>query len=600
MDVSGRHLLETSAHELQHSIFGFDLHSKAVGSNKIGALESVYVPMRDGVKIALDIVRPLGDGPNTKRGTVLVMTRYWRGVKGDPTNPFAELFVPHGYAVVVGDVRGTGASFGVWRHHYSRAEILDFSDVLDWIVAQPWSTGGVVGYGHSYVGTTAAFMAERNHPALRGTMPSGREIDPYEENYFPGGIRNDSQGKTWGISVKYQDSNVFAKVEVTGAITIIPSPGVRPVGPDGEADLQAALRDHDTAPSEWEGQQQVTFKDDRPTTWGGESWRDSSLMEVADRISRSGTPTQDYTGWFDGGLSQGALRRFVLQANPISEIIGPWGHSHEIPYDPLRAESEAIFPTKETLEANRIRFAELCLNGQAAREQGKVLHYYTLGEGWKTTRLWPLPGTTRQRWYMASDSRLSASPDRTGFDSLQVDRATGALTSVWWNRPEMDFGDLRNSGAGRLTYTSEALTRDVEITGQPVVHLNVTSTREDGAFFLYLHGIKPDGEPYYLTRGQLRALHRKIWTDSPFSALGPDHTYLRRDAEPLTPGDSAILTFTLFPMSARIPAGHRLKVIVAGSDAPTFASVPADGEPPFLKFHHGPAGCYIDLPIIEP
>ena len=118
---------------------------------------------------------------------------------------------------------------------------------------------------------------------------------------------------------------------VTGAITIIPSPGVRSVGPNGEADLQAALRDRASVPSEWEGQQLVTFKDDRPPTWGGESWLDSSLAgEVADRISRSGTPTQNYAGWFDGGLGQGVLRRFVRQTNPITEIIGPWGHETKL------------------------------------------------------------------------------------------------------------------------------------------------------------------------------------------------------------------------------------------------------------------------------
>ncbi|TIT26136.1 MAG: CocE/NonD family hydrolase, partial [Mesorhizobium sp.] len=131
------------------------------------------------------------------------------------------------------------------------------------------------------------------------------------------------------------------------------------------------------------------------------------------------------------------------------------------------------------------------------------------------------------------------------------------------------------------------LTRDLEITGHPVVYLNVTSTREDCAFFVYLEAVKPDGESHLLTEGQLRALHRKVWTDSPFSALGPQHSYLKRDAEPLIPGEPAILTFTMFPISARLPSGYRLRVCLAGSDKPNFANVPADGAPPLLKFHRG-------------
>lgn len=69
--------------------------------------------MRDGVKLALDVVRPTVEGVDTMRESILVMARYWRGLKGQASNPWADLLVPHGYAVVVGDVRGTGASFGV-------------------------------------------------------------------------------------------------------------------------------------------------------------------------------------------------------------------------------------------------------------------------------------------------------------------------------------------------------------------------------------------------------------------------------------------------------------------------------------------------------
>lgn len=582
------------------SIFRFDLDGTAAGSYKVGPLESVYVPMRDGVRLALDVVRPMGDGANTKRDVMLVMTRYWRGVKGTPSNSWAELLAQHGYAVVVGDVRGTGASFGVWPHHRSRAETMDFSDVLDWIVVQPWSTGRVVGYGISYTANTADWMAERNHPKLKGIIPRFADYDPYEDIWLPGGIRNAFVGELWGNRVKSLDRNV----RVNGKGEREPSPGVRPVGPGGEADLAAALRDREPVPSVWEGFQQVTFKDDRPTTWGGASMLDWSALEVADRVSRSGTPVQNWAGWFDSGTANGAIRRFLRLSNPMNVIIGPWNHGGRVSWDPLRADGGAIHPTMPTQQANDLLFADACFNSQAAREGGKVLHYYTLGEGaWKSTRSWP-PKATRRRWYMASGSRLSSSADKTGFDSLQVDPALGDLALNRWATNggpggPVNYGDRRQFDAARLAYTSAPMTRDVEITGHPVVQLNVTSTREDGAFFVYLEGVKPDGESYYLTEGQLRALHRKVWTESPFSALGPQHSYLKRDAEPLIPGEPAIVTFTLHPISARLPPGHRLRVCLAGSDKTTFANVPADGEPPFLKFHRGTAGCYIDLPIIQ-
>ncbi|MER9457348.1 CocE/NonD family hydrolase [Mesorhizobium sp. M0478] len=583
--------------ETLESIFSVDLGDATTTRHKVSPVESVYVTMRDGVRIALDVVRPTDEDVGTKHDTILVMTRYWRGIKGSSSNHYADLFVPKGYAVVVGDVRGTGASFGVWPHHRARAETLDFTEVMDWIVAQPWSTGQVVGYGLSYTANTADWMAERNHPALKGIVPRFADYDSYEDLLLPGGIPNLIMGRTWANKVKDFDRNIVALADGEH------SPGVRPVAP-ADVDLDAAVRDHEQVPSVWEGFQQVTFKDDRPATWGGASMLDWSTQEAADWLDRSGTPTQNWASWFDAGTAQGAVRRFLRQSNPMNVFIGPWNHGGDIPYDPLLAADEVIPPTTPTQEANDIRFMNLCFKGQAVRELGKVLHYYTLGEGvWKSTRSWP-PLATRYRWYLAGGFRLSSSPDASGVDSLQVDPALGDVASTRWTTNndcgKVDYRDRRQLDAARLVYTSDPLTRDLEITGHPVIHLNITSTREDGAFFVYLEAVRPDGVSCYLTEGQLRALHRKVWAESPFSALGPQHSYLQRDAELLTPGEAAVLAFTLQPISARLPEGYRLRVSLAGSETTTFAHVPSDGEPPLLKFHRGTSGCYIDLPIIKP
>ena len=611
MGISRRQLLETSmgvgigaflmpkvaaAWQTPGSAFALDLNASVPRSHKVGPLESTYVKMGDGVRIALDVVRPKGDRANTKRDTILMMTRYWRGIKGQPSNREADWFVPHGYAVVVGDVRGTGASFGRWLYSRSRAEVGDYSEVMDWIVAQPWSTGRVFGYGHSYTANTADFMAAQNHPALKGINPQSGDYDPYL-TFFPNGVPSTTTWQSWSDRIKDQDRN----------IRILPngerSPGVRPVGPCGESDLMAAVREHEPAPPIWEGMRQATFRDDRPTTWEGDSFLDWSIQELAERVSRSGVPMQYWAGWFDANSSEGAVRRFLQMSNPMSVVIAPFYHDYSNPYDPLRPGGEAILPTIQVQKANVTRFANSCFNGEAAREGGKVLHYYTLGEGvWKSTRTWPVPAT-RRRWYMASGFRLSSSPEQTGFDEFQVDRELGDVSTNRWASSigaPVNYGDRRSFDAARLAYTSEPLMHDVEITGHPVVHLNITSTREDGVFFAYLEAVRPDGVSCYLTEGQLRALHRKVWTQSPFSVLGPQHSCLRRDAQPLTPGEPAILAFTMWPISARLPAGYRLRVCLAGSDKTSFGNVPADGVPPQLNFHRGGDGCYIDLPIIEP
>ena len=72
--------------------------------------------------------------------------------------------MPRGYAVVVVDVRGTGASFGTRDCFRSPKERDDFHEIADWIVAQPWSDGVIGSTGISYLG---AASCSSPRPAIR-------------------------------------------------------------------------------------------------------------------------------------------------------------------------------------------------------------------------------------------------------------------------------------------------------------------------------------------------------------------------------------------------------------------------------------------------
>ncbi|MER8811228.1 CocE/NonD family hydrolase [Mesorhizobium australicum] len=583
-----------SLHE-HRSLYRLDLNATGEGRDKLGELSSVYVPAHDGVRIALDVTRPMGDTADTKRDTILVMTCYGRGKEGEPSNAYADLFVPHGYAVVVGDVRGTGASFGMWPGHRSREEILDFSYILDWIAAQPWSTGNVVAYGMSYTANSADLIASRNHPMLKGIVPRWVDYDIFYETW-PGGAPNLTLDR-WSELVESLNRNRNSKINANRAGNL--RAGIRPVG--SQAELAEALLDHGQAPS-YQSVTKITFKDEWLSKVRG---FDFSPGAAADLISKSGVPIQNWSSWFDSGSAQGSVRRFLLQSNPMNVIIGPWNHCGRKAYDPLRPDVDNLVPTMASQQANDFRFIDGCLSGQALSQPDKVIHYYTCGEGvWKSTRSWPVPAT-RQRWFIASGFRLTPSPEESGFDTLRVDREFGDVLSNRWDTNggsgtwEVDYGDRQQHRAGRLSYTSAPLQRGFEITGHPVVELNVSSTREDGIFFVYLEAVRPDGVSCYLTEGQLRGLHRKVWEGSPFSILGPQQSYFKSDAEPLVLGQPAKLAFTLLPISALLPAGYRLRVCLAGSESTSFANVPSDGDAPELQFHRGVEGCYIDVPVVE-
>src|ERR1039457_4217018 len=75
----------------------------------ISTILDVAVPMRDGVRLSANVFRPETPG---RYPVILVRTPYG---KGAAISPGYAPFVARGYAVVVQDVRGRGASGGVFR-----------------------------------------------------------------------------------------------------------------------------------------------------------------------------------------------------------------------------------------------------------------------------------------------------------------------------------------------------------------------------------------------------------------------------------------------------------------------------------------------------
>jgi putative CocE/NonD family hydrolase len=160
------------------------------------------------------------------------------------------------------------------------------------------------------------------------------------------------------------------------------------------------------------------------------------------------------------------------------------------------------------------------------------------------------------------------------------------------------YGDRETADRRLLTYTSAPLAQDVEITGQPVVALHVSSTHTDGAFVVNVEDVAPDGYVRYLTGGQLRAIHRKISAEEPpYTVLGPYHSFKRKDGSPLVPGEITEIPFELMPVSVVVRAGHRLRVAIAGADADTFRRIPEEGVPIITVYRDATHASYIALPV---
>ena len=104
-----------------------------------------------------------------------------------------------------------------------------------------------------------------------------------------------------------------------------------------------------------------------------------------------------------------------------------------------------------------------------------------------------------------------------------------------------------------------------------------------------------------ITEGQLRAMHRRVSSEEPpYPMFGPHHSFERKDAMSLVPGETAELSFALLPTSVRVPRGYALRLAIAGHDCDSFCRYPAEGTPVLSVHRSSVHASNLILPVIEP
>jgi uncharacterized protein len=239
-----------------------------------------------------------------------------------------------------------------------------------------------------------------------------------------------------------------------------------------------------------------------------------------------------------------------------------------------------------------------------------TIRYFTMGaepgDAWRETAVWPLPTTSPRELHLQAEGGLAEAASSPGEDPYAVDyTATSGPTSRWADcclanaLGDDHFGyDMSANDRKALTYTSDPLPDDLEVTGHPVVHLFVSSSHGDGDFFVYLKEIDADGVSRYVTEGVLRASHRAL-TSAPYEFMGlPYHP---SSAESLLSwGDEPTeLVFDLHPTSKIFAAGSRIRIAVTGSDLDN-ALTPHHDPAPVIRVHRGGAHpSRIVLPVVD-
>jgi putative CocE/NonD family hydrolase len=568
--------------------------------HRVGTPRSVYVTMADGCRLAVDVILPDGDA-GKRWPTVLILTPYVRrfqlaagsNVEPSPNSyKYRDMFVPRGYAVVVVDARGTGASFGTRDSFRSPRERADYKEIADWIVAQPWSDGRIGATGISYLGAACDFLASTGHAAVKAIAPLFAVWDTWADNYYPGGMLIKRLALVYDELMLALDHD---RRDLRSKFSYFADPalqGPMPVDDDKDGALaREAVKGHLANFRMPDFMSEFKFRDDTLPYDPSFSSASFGPYNYLDQIPKD-VAVYAISGWMDGaGYANGTLSRFLTLPNPQRRImLGPWDHGARVNVSPWRGRVEPELPVLGEV----LRFFDQHLAG---RETGladeQPIHYFAMhAEEWRAATSWPPVNGSRQ-FFTAPDQRLakSASEQATSTE-YQADFSIGSGAQTRYERiagidATAYYADWTEREGGLLSFTTEPLTAPLEIAGHPVVSLWLASSEPDAAVFVYLSEVEANGTARYVSEGLLRAIHR---AEAPaprnYRTTWPWRTFARKDAKPMPVGEPQLLRFALLPTAWRFAAGSRIRLSIAGGDADHFVQTP-HGRPPLLTVMSG-------------
>ncbi|MHA1147746.1 MAG: CocE/NonD family hydrolase [Promethearchaeota archaeon] len=579
---------------------------------------SHYITMRDGVKIAAEVLLPKKLPSIRKLPTILIQTRYWRAVELKKpfswlvkfaTNPlYCKNMVKYGFAVVETDVRGTGASEGIRPYPFSEEEIKDGYEVADWIIAQSWSDGTIATWGNSYTGITSELSATLNHPAIKCHIFKHNPFDLYKDAMFPGGCFNEAFIKYWSILGQGLDQTkgialkAFEPIDpLMGKLAPKIAIGVKAVGED-RSDLERIAEIHKENKYPFDYGERVTFRDD-PADDDGRTIDELSAFTKQTLIEKNNIPLYTWGSWWDSATADFVISRFASYKNPIKAVIGDWDHENFHKANPYFSHKTKISPDKEGMIKDWISFAENCIKGSVPE---KALYYYTMGEEtWKKTTDWPPSGQIMEKWFFNEKNTLNKSEPiaEQGYDEyhVQYDVTTG-IRNRWYTLlgTHIFYPDREKQDKKSLIYTSDPIDEEIEITGHPIITLNLSSDHDDGMIHVQLEYIDEEDKIKWITDGQFRLVHRKISEERPpYKIFVPYHSFMRKDKMSLIPGTVSEIRFGLYPVSILVKKGFKLRVVISGGDKDTFARYPEEGHPILKVERNKTRSSFIELPIIR-
>jgi len=506
----------------------------------------VVTSMRDGVNLAMDLVRPDTDGPFP---VVLIRTPYDK-VPMRKRSQIPDL-VRRGYLVAIQDCRGRFNSDGEFDPY--RQEFEDGFDTVEWIEKQNWCDGNVGMIGGSYVGHTQWFTAAKAPKALKAIVPTvSPPGNPFINEPFYGGSMILAMSE-WMVSMGRRCFQL----------------------PDGLGDFLAKHCDYfDSLPLS-----KLSENAGTDVSWWKEGWLKHPKLDEYWQArsyqpfwSKMKVPALNITGWWDmnfigaphnfRGMSQHAATPEAREGQRL--VIGPWPHwvngSRELSGQDFGADAVV------NLNGYTLRFLDRWLRGKTENglDDDARVHVFVAGANkWWEADQWPLPGTNPTPLYLHSGGKANShrgdgvvnfdKPGHEPHDTYGSD-PNDPVTMPW----SMHDGPVDDRPASArsdvLCYTSDILTKPIDVVGEVKGVLYASSSARDCDWHVRLVDVHPDGTARFMCHGVLRARFRKGFDR--YASLTP-HKVTRFDIDMTATG-------------VRFLPGHRIRIEIASSWFPRF------------------------------
>lgn len=496
----------------------------------------LLMPMRDGIRLRADVLRPSGIGPVP---VVLLRTPYDRQLGsafGLQIN--AMQLAAAGYAVVVQDVRGRFGSEGDFYPFVNEAN--DGVDSIAWCAEQSWSNGRVGMAGSSYLGFSQVLAAQECPDALKAWAPAMTTVDARSAWVYEGDAFCLGFDLSWGAMMMAGDPRTR---DITAAHQILQSWQMASRIPIAQNPLFEQ-------PSGQFMRDWIERKDDT-AYWS---------RQRGDGVGVCSAPALQIGGWYDL-FHSGTFRLHDTLANGEAGsahrfVVGPWDHSG-LPFG--TGSGDVDFGPHAAFDLGSVQreWFDWLLYEESEPDWPRNRLFITGANVWESFDVWP-PESATVEFFLGADGRLNDVATDTGEVRFEADpddptpTVGGRLCCSLYLLPVGSRRqDSRANRADVVRFQTEPVSISQPLLGRVTADIWSTSDREQGDVHLTLVDIDPHGHSQYLADGIARGT--------------------------LLPGEPTRFAVDLGQIGHVLQPEHRLGLDIAAMSFPRFDPNPVDG-----------------------